>query len=87
MVLDNRHDSAHLFRAICPGRGVGTAIIMPSVNTEAMTEHLKEIGTQISANAHAVLMCDQAGWHQTGGELKVPANITLLPLPAYSPEP
>ena len=36
--------------------------------------------------AHAVMLCDQAGWHQTGGKLQLPSNITLLPLPAYSPE-
>jgi len=29
MVRDNRHDSVHIFGAICPGRGVGAAIIMP----------------------------------------------------------
>jgi len=40
MVRDNRHDSAHLFGAICPMRGVGAAIIMPAVNAEAMGEHL-----------------------------------------------
>ena len=36
VVRDNRHDSAYLFGAICPDRGVGAAIIMPAVNTEAM---------------------------------------------------
>ena len=86
MVRDNRHDSAHLFGAICPARGVGAAVIMPSVNTEAMNEHLKEIGTQVTPGAHAVLVLDGAGWHQTGGELTVPDNITLLPLPPYAPE-
>ncbi len=86
MVRDNRHDSAYLFGAICPARGVGAAIIMPAVNTEAMNEHLKEIGTQVAGRAHAVLVCDGAGWHQQGGRLCVPDNITLLPLPAYAPE-
>ena len=43
MVRDNRHDSVHLFGAICPERAVGAAIIMPAVNTEAMNEHLIEI--------------------------------------------
>jgi transposase len=33
-----------------------------------------------------VVICDGAGWHQTGGRLHVPDNITLLPLPPYSPE-
>jgi putative transposase len=86
MVRDNRHDSAYLFGAICPERGIGAAIIMPAANTEAMTEHLAEIATQVTPGAHAVLICDRAGWHQSGGKLRVPDNITLLPLPAYCPE-
>jgi transposase len=86
MLRDNRHDSVHLFGAICPARGVGAAIIMPSVNLEAMNEHLKEISTQVTAGAHAGLICDGAGWHQQGGDLRVPDNITLLPLPPYAPE-
>ena len=86
MVRDNRHDSAHLFGAICPARGVGAAIIMPAVNAEAMNEHLKEISAQVARGAHAILILDGAGWHQLGGKLIVPANITLLPLPPYAPE-
>jgi transposase len=86
MVRDNRHDSAHLFGAICPERGVGAAIIMPAVNTEAMNEHLKEISAQIARGAHALLICDGAGWHQPGERLIVPDNITLLHLPPYAPE-
>lgn len=86
MVRDNRHDSAYLFGAICPARAVGAAVIMPSANAEAMNEHLTEISSQVSPNAHAVLLLDQAGWHQTGGRLEVPDNLTLVPLPPYSPE-
>ncbi len=86
MVRDNRHASAYLFGAICPDRAVGAAIIMPGVNAEAMSEHLAEISTQVTPGAQAVLICDGAGWHQTGGRLRVPDNITLLPLPPYSPE-
>jgi hypothetical protein len=87
MVRDNRHDSAYLFGAICPARAVGAAIIMPAANAEAMTEHLNEISTRVAPGAHAVLVCDGAGWHQTGGRLIVPGNVTLLPLPPYAPEP
>ena len=86
MVRDNRHDSAYLFGAICPARGVGAAIIMPAANTEAMNEHLNEISTQVAPGAHAVLICDGAGWHQAGERLLVPNNITLLHLPPYAPE-
>lgn len=86
MVRDNRHDSVHIFGAICPARGIGAAIIMPAVNTEAMNEHLKEISCQVAASAHALLVCDGAGWHQPGDRLIVPDNITLLRLPPYAPE-
>jgi hypothetical protein len=86
MVRDNRHDSAYLFGAICHARAVGAAIIMPAVHTEAMNEHLKEISTQVAPGAHAVLVCDGAGWHRPGKRLHTPDNITLLPLPPYSPE-
>ena len=85
-VRDNRHDSAYIFGAICPARAVGAAIVTPWVNSEAMTVHLAEIAKQVRAGAHAVLVCDGAGWHQTGQRLTVPQNLTLLRLPPYSPE-
>jgi len=86
MVRDNRHDSAYIFGAICPARGVGAAVIMPAANAEGMSEHLKELSTQVTPNSIAVVLCDRAGWHQQGTELIVPENIRLLPLPPYSPE-
>ena len=94
MVRDNRHVSTYIFGAICPDRAVGAAMIMPYANTEAstrsardeMNEHLKEISVEVAPGAHAVLVCDGAGWHQRGGKLRVPDNITLLSLPPYSPE-
>jgi putative transposase len=86
MVRDVRHDSVHLFGAICPARAGGAAIIMPAVNSEAMNEHLAEISTQVAPHAHALLVCDGAGWHQPGSRLVVPNNITLLSLPPYAPE-
>ena len=38
------------------------------------------------ARRAAVVFCDSAGWHQRGGKLVVPENISLLPIPPYSPE-
>ena len=40
----------------------------------------------MAPGAHAVLICDGAGWHQKGDRLKQPENISLLPLPPFSPE-
>jgi putative transposase len=86
MVRDSRHDSVYLFGAVCHARAIGAAIIMPAANSEAMSHHLAEIATQVSPGAHAVVVCDGAGWHQQGEKLCIPANITLLPQPAYAPE-
>jgi hypothetical protein len=50
-----------------------------------MTLHLAEISQTGAPGAHAVVLLDQAGWHLSA-KLTVPKNITLLPLPAKSPE-
>jgi transposase len=85
-VRDDRHDSAWLFGAVCPERAVGAAVVMPWVSSEAMSEHLAVIGKAVQPSAHAVLVCDGAGWHQSGGRLLVPDNISPLRLPSYAPE-
>jgi hypothetical protein len=82
---DHRYQWAYLFGAVCPDRATGAAIVMPEVNIEAMNEHLAEIGRRVSMDAHAVLLLDGAGWH-TSPKLCIPENISLLPLPSYSPE-
>jgi transposase len=50
-----------------------------------MTLHLAEISIAIAPGAHAVVLMDQAGWHTTG-KLDVPANISIIALPAKRPE-
>jgi hypothetical protein len=82
---DRRSAWAYLFGAVCPGRGVGAALVLPFVNTDAMNRHLVEIGQCVRPGAHAVVVIDGAGWHG-GDELVIPDNLTLLPLPPSSPE-
>jgi transposase len=84
-VCDHRFTSAYLFGAVCPDRGTGAAMIMPSVNIEAMNMHLAEISCCVSTGSIALLILDRAGWH-TSPILKIPDNIALLPLPPYAPE-
>ena len=83
---DLRYEWAYLFGAVCAERGVGAALVLPHCDTQAMNLHLVEIGHAVAKGAHALLVCDGAGWHQTGGRLQVPDNISLLHLPPYSPE-
>ena len=82
---DRRYTSAWLFGAVCPARRTGAAVVMPEVNSAAMEAHLAEIGRRVGPGAHAVLVLDGAGWHSSP-RLRVPGNISLLPLPRYAPE-
>jgi hypothetical protein len=82
---DQRYDNAYIFGAICPARGQGAALVMPYADTDAMNGHLAEIAQTIAQGAHAVVLIDGAGWH-IAKALRVPANITLIKLPAYCPE-
>jgi hypothetical protein len=50
-----------------------------------MSLHLAEIAQAVTPGAHAVVLLDQAGWHLSK-RLKIPANITLVPLPSKAPE-
>jgi transposase len=83
---DQRYDWSYLFGAVCPARGMGAALVLPFVNTEAMNLHLAETSRHVTPGAHAGITLDGAGWHQTGAKLAVPDNVSLLPLPPYSPE-
>ena len=82
---DQRTASAYIFGAICPKAGKGAALVLPRCDSRAMNLHLAEIAKEISPGAHAALLVDQAGWHLSGA-LNIPANITIVPLPAKCPE-
>jgi hypothetical protein len=82
---DRRFTWAYLFGAICPARGTGAALVMPTVNIDIMNLHLAEISRCVSTSATALLILDGAGWHHSP-RLVVPDNIVLMPLPPYAPE-
>jgi len=50
-----------------------------------MNLQLAAISAKVAPGRHAALRLDQAGWHTTP-QLKVPANISIVPLPAKCPE-
>ena len=50
-----------------------------------MQAFLDAFANTIADGDHVALVLDGAGWH-SGKKLRVPGNITLVPLPAYSPE-
>lgn len=77
--------SGYLFGAVCPSTKKASGIVMPKANTEAMQHHLQDISACVASNHHALIVVDGAAWHVTD-KLQIPNNISLLPLPPYSPE-
>lgn len=75
--------NAYIFGAVCPEKDKSAAFISPLCNSEAMQIHLDIISEKIEG--HAVMLLDRAGWHFSKS-LTLPDNLTLLPLPPYSPE-
>jgi len=84
-LTDKRFESLYLFAACRPGTDQAFALALPMATTTSMSLFLAAFADQLEPGAHAVLILDQAGWHGAR-RLVVPENVTLLPLPAYSPE-
>jgi transposase len=82
---DQRYENVYLFGAVCPSRDTGVAIIMPYADTEAMQKHINEISRAVAPGSHALIIFDQAGWHTTR-KLRIPGNLTMVPLPPACPE-
>lgn len=77
--------STYIFGAVCPDRDIGCAMILPECNSGMMQVHLSQISEHVKEGHHAIVLMDRASWHTTEA-LVIPSNISLMPLPPYSPE-
>jgi len=84
-VQQTEYEWVYLFGAVNPSTGESSALLAPTVNTEYMNHHLRFLSEQAGADVQVILVLDRAGWH-VAKALEVPANVTLLYLPPYSPE-
>lgn len=80
-----RYEWVYMYGAVEPATGDSSALLARHVNTETMNEFLKILSAEVGADDHIVLIMDQAGWHVSKA-LEIPANMTFLHLPPYSPE-
>ena len=71
--------------AVCPADGQAEGLLSPRLNTDVVNIFLQQFSATLADDEHAVMLWDGAGFH-TSKRLQVPANITLLQLPPYSPE-
>jgi transposase len=82
---DKRFKSVYIYGAVRPGADDAFGLILPHADTAMMSLFLNAFSASLAPNVHAILVMDKAGWHVTG-RLNVPANISLVHLPPYSPE-
>ena len=84
-VRQNGREWLYVMIAVCAVTGDASALIMPELNTAVVNLFLEQFARELPAGVHAVLIWDGAGFH-TGGDLVVPAGVSLIRLPPYSPE-
>jgi len=85
VIRQQQFEAAYVFGAVCPADGKAAALVMPKANSEGMQHHLDLIAGAVTSGKHAVLVVDRAAWHVTE-KLLIPNNLSILPLPPYSPE-
>jgi transposase len=71
--------------AVCPETGHAEGLLSPQLNTKIVNEFLAQFAKTIPADEYAVMLWDGAGFHASK-QLRVPDNVTVVTLPAYSPE-
>jgi transposase len=79
------YGNLHVLTAVCPATGRAEGLIAPRLNTGVVQVFLDGLSATIPDGVHVVMVWDGAGYH-TAGALRVPANMTLVGLPPYSPE-
>ncbi len=80
-----QYDYLYVIAAVCPATGQAEGILAPYLNTDTINAFLSEFSAALPQGVQAVLVWDGAGYH-TSGRLQVPANVSLIQLPPYSPE-
>ena len=85
VVRQTKYEWLYVIGAVCPGTGQTVGLLSPSINTNIINVFFEQFSKETNPNVHIVMVWDRAGFH-TSKDLKVPENVTVIPLPAYSPE-
>lgn len=75
----------HVLTAACPATGRAEGLIRPVLNAGAAEVFLDQLAATIPRGTHGVLVWNGAGYHVAKAP-RVPAYLTLIGLPPYSPE-
>ncbi len=82
---DQRFEWTYVFGAARPDGEAAFGLVLPEVGTQAMRIFLDAFAATIPDDEHAVMILDRAGWHGAKA-LRVPPNVSLVPLPPHSPQ-
>jgi len=74
----------YVYSAVCPSQGKLTSLILPRADSQMMSLFLEHVSKEFTGY-FLIMVLDRAGWHLSK-TLVTPENISLLPLPPYSPE-
>ena len=75
----------HVLTAACPATGRAEGLVAPRLNAAVTQTFLDQLSAAVPRGVHVLLVWDRAGYHLAKA-LRVPANLTVLCLPPYSPE-
>lgn len=84
-VRQTEYEYLWVLGAVCPETGHAEGLLSPQLNTKIINTFLAQLSQTIAEGEHVVMVWDGAGFH-TSKALVVPENISLVQLPAYSPE-
>lgn len=77
-------ENSYAFAAVCPHDGTLHSLVLPEVNSVAMSIFLAELARH-HHDQYLRIVLDGAGWHRWR-ELVLPENMRLLPLPPDRPQ-
>ena len=74
-----------MMAAVQPATGEDFCLVMPEISTEVMSTFLAGFSATRAYDEHTSMVMDGAAWHRSV-DLDVPDKVSLVILPAYSPE-
>jgi len=80
-----KYEWLYVLGAVCPATGQSVGLLSPYLDTQIVNALFEQFSREVDPGVHVVMVWDQGGFH-TSKKLKVPQNMTIIPLPAYSPE-
>lgn len=84
-VKQTQYDYLYVLGAACPASGRMAGLLSPTINAGVINRFFDQLVQELDDDVHVVMFWDQAGFH-TAHAVQPPPNVTLIPLPPYSPE-